>query len=148
MTRSLIILIALATLGLSTGAYAGSRGHDARGDDRHTVDWRRDHRSRDCWESRQWTHSGYRKVVRCDRPHDARKTPRRPKQVYTYIQPGYVQPVPVPVLPPGATYGADFQDRYGRYCREYQSTAVIGGQRQQIYGTACRNPDGSWAPIN
>jgi surface antigen len=32
----------------------------------------------------------------------------------------------------------------GRYCREYQMDAVIGGRRQQIYGSACRQPDGSW----
>lgn len=30
------------------------------------------------------------------------------------------------------------------YCREYRSTANIGGQKQQVYGTACRQPDGSW----
>jgi surface antigen len=32
----------------------------------------------------------------------------------------------------------------GRYCREYTSDALIGGQRQRTYGTACRQPDGSW----
>jgi surface antigen len=31
-----------------------------------------------------------------------------------------------------------------RYCREYQTDAIIGGKRQQVYGTACRQPDGSW----
>ena len=31
-----------------------------------------------------------------------------------------------------------------RYCREYQTDAMIGGRRQQVYGTACRQPDGSW----
>jgi surface antigen len=31
-----------------------------------------------------------------------------------------------------------------RYCREYQTDAIIGGRRQQVYGTACRQPDGSW----
>jgi surface antigen len=30
------------------------------------------------------------------------------------------------------------------YCREYQQTIVIGGKEQQGYGTACRQPDGSW----
>ena len=30
------------------------------------------------------------------------------------------------------------------YCREYRTTANIGGKMQQIYGTACRQPDGSW----
>lgn len=32
----------------------------------------------------------------------------------------------------------------GQYCREYQTTAVVGGKTQQAYGTACRQPDGSW----
>ncbi len=31
-----------------------------------------------------------------------------------------------------------------KYCREYRSTADIGGKQQQVYGTACRQPDGSW----
>lgn len=31
-----------------------------------------------------------------------------------------------------------------RYCREYISRAVISGRTEDIYGTACRNPDGSW----
>ena len=34
------------------------------------------------------------------------------------------------------------------YCREYRSTAVINGQHQQVYGTACRQPDGSWQIVN
>lgn len=36
----------------------------------------------------------------------------------------------------------------GSYCREFQQTAVIGGQKQQAYGTACRQPDGSWKIVN
>ncbi len=32
----------------------------------------------------------------------------------------------------------------GRYCREYQESAIIGGRPQQVYGTACRQPDGAW----
>ncbi len=35
-------------------------------------------------------------------------------------------------------------DRAGRPCREYTIDAVIGGRTEQIYGTACRQPDGSW----
>ncbi len=37
-----------------------------------------------------------------------------------------------------------FQTRDGRYCREYSSQATIGGRQRQTYGTACRQPDGSW----
>ena len=32
----------------------------------------------------------------------------------------------------------------GRYCREFQHQVTIGGEIEQAYGTACRNPDGSW----
>jgi surface antigen len=34
------------------------------------------------------------------------------------------------------------------YCREYRSTAVIGGQHQQVYGTACRQADGTWQVVS
>lgn len=36
----------------------------------------------------------------------------------------------------------------GQYCREYTSTATIGGRAQQVYGTACRQPDGAWKIIS
>jgi len=29
-------------------------------------------------------------------------------------------------------------------CREYVMKAKIGGKKENIYGTACRQPDGSW----
>ena len=32
----------------------------------------------------------------------------------------------------------------GEYCREYQTTINVGGKSEQAYGTACRQPDGSW----
>lgn len=33
----------------------------------------------------------------------------------------------------------------GDYCREVTiGQSEIGGQRQEVYGTACRQPDGSW----
>jgi surface antigen len=32
----------------------------------------------------------------------------------------------------------------GQYCREYQQTVTVGGRTEQAYGTACRQPDGSW----
>ncbi len=35
----------------------------------------------------------------------------------------------------------------GAYCREYQTTVVVGGQTQQAYGTACRQADGSWKVV-
>jgi surface antigen len=35
-----------------------------------------------------------------------------------------------------------------RYCREYRTSAIIGGKQQQVYGTACRRPDGSWKAVS
>jgi surface antigen len=31
-----------------------------------------------------------------------------------------------------------------QYCREYQQTVSVGGETQKGYGTACRQPDGTW----
>ncbi|RME33077.1 MAG: glycine zipper 2TM domain-containing protein [Gammaproteobacteria bacterium] len=33
-------------------------------------------------------------------------------------------------------------------CREYTTEAIIGGKRETIYGTACRQPDGTWQTVN
>jgi surface antigen len=37
-----------------------------------------------------------------------------------------------------------YQRTDGTYCREFQQTVTIGGERESAYGTACRQPDGSW----
>jgi surface antigen len=41
----------------------------------------------------------------------------------------------------------DGTDTAGNYCREFQETVTIGGQPQQAYGRACRQPDGSWKVV-
>lgn len=41
----------------------------------------------------------------------------------------------------------DGTDQSGNYCREYQTSVNIGGQTEQAYGTACRQPDGSWKVV-
>lgn len=33
-------------------------------------------------------------------------------------------------------------------CREYTVDGVIGGRSEKVYGTACRQPDGSWRVVN
>ncbi len=35
-----------------------------------------------------------------------------------------------------------------RYCREYRTTANVAGKQQQVYGTACRQPDGAWQVVS
>lgn len=37
-----------------------------------------------------------------------------------------------------------YVDDYGNYCREYNQTIYIDGERQSGHGTACREQDGSW----
>lgn len=41
-----------------------------------------------------------------------------------------------------------YEQAPGQYCREYQQTVTVGGERQSSYGTACRMPDGSWKVVN
>lgn len=37
-----------------------------------------------------------------------------------------------------------YQTSSGRYCREYQTQVEVGYEVKEAYGTACRQPDGSW----
>src|SRR5919109_5238113 len=41
-----------------------------------------------------------------------------------------------------------YQTATGQYCREYTQTITVGGERHQSYGTACRQPDGSWKTVS
>ena len=41
-----------------------------------------------------------------------------------------------------------YEGAHGRACREYRTTATIGGRNQQIYGTACRDADGNWQRVS
>src|SRR5262249_36975139 len=53
--------------------------------------------------------------------------------------------VPVVVGPPA--YGAPAPIRRTGECREFQQTIIVGGQRENAYGTACRQADGSWRVV-
>lgn len=57
-----------------------------------------------------------------------------------YAPPAYYAPPAQPSSAP-ATSSAD-------QCREYNTTTVIGGVPQQMVGTACRQPDGTWRIVN
>ena len=59
----------------------------------------------------------------------------------------YADPPPVIYAPPVVarnvlTSGPIQQTAH--YCREYHSMSTVGGQQIASYGTACRQPDGSW----
>jgi surface antigen len=37
-----------------------------------------------------------------------------------------------------------YQSPQGQYCREFRQTISVGGRTEEGFGTACRQPDGSW----
>ena len=41
-----------------------------------------------------------------------------------------------------------YQATGGEYCREFQQQAAIGGEIEEVYGTACRQPDGRWQVVD
>ncbi len=41
-----------------------------------------------------------------------------------------------------------YQNEDGSYCREFHQTIVVGGKTEEAYGTACRQPDGSWKIVS
>jgi hypothetical protein len=57
--------------------------------------------------------------------------------------PVIVAPGPIDAVPTSPT----FLSRSGQYCREFQSSAVIAGRPQPVYGTACQQPDGAWRVV-
>ena len=103
-----------------------NRGHD-----------RNDYRGRD-------RHHG-RHYVRPPVVYYHRTYYRSPRVVYA--------PAPVIVQQPQVIYINDSNSRQissndGRYCREYTASSSIAGARQQTYGRACMQPDGSWEIIS
>ncbi len=41
-----------------------------------------------------------------------------------------------------------YYERSGSRCRDFIHTVWIDGRRQQMRGTACRNPDGTWTQVS
>jgi len=41
-----------------------------------------------------------------------------------------------------------YESTEGSYCREYTQTVDIGGSKEEAYGTACRQPDGTWKIVS
>jgi hypothetical protein len=59
---------------------------------------------------------------------------------------GYVPARPVAAVPV-ATAAPIQQQPVDAGCREFRQTAVVGGQAQEMIGTACPQPDGTWRII-
>jgi surface antigen len=64
-------------------------------------------------------------------------------------------PVGQPVGWASPSYGTEYQvtpvrqyAAQGTTCREYVANAAIDGRWQQVHGTACAQPDGSWRVVN
>jgi uncharacterized protein YcfJ len=77
-----------------------------------------------------------------NRPHRAQYQPA--PVAYTQPAPVYYAPPPVAYYqpPPPTSVQATAYDT--SYCREGTWQGMIAGRYQQLYGTACRQPDGSW----
>jgi hypothetical protein len=71
---------------------------------------------------------------------------------YPYYPPYYYATPPVYYAPPPAAALAPpamaAPSAANGACREYSSTQIIGGTPQQVLGTACQQPDGSWRIVN
>lgn len=69
-----------------------------------------------------------------------------------YPTPVYVEPAPIIVedVQPYDNYARPVTNtRYDQgYCREYTRNVKINGRIEESYGTACQQPDGSWAVVN
>lgn len=66
-----------------------------------------------------------------------------PPVVYSAPPVVVTQPAPMAATGTSPSYTA----ANGQTCREFQSTATIGGQPQSVYGTACLQPDGAWRVV-
>lgn len=41
-----------------------------------------------------------------------------------------------------------YQTASGQYCREFTQTVTVGGKTEEAFGTACRQPDGTWKIVS
>ncbi len=61
--------------------------------------------------------------------------------------PAYTAPAPAYTTPAPA-YSQSTSAYDPSYCRQFNQRIVIDGIEQNAYGTACRQPDGTWKIIN
>ena len=113
-------------------------GHGRKGG----KEWKQEYRDGNCKVERKWERSGeYKEEIKCDGPPWARGYASPPVVMDRH----WTNPTnALPPLPQGPTYGEIYRDERGLYCREYQTSGVIDGRRQRLYGTVCLQPDDSW----
>jgi hypothetical protein len=76
-------------------------------------------------------------------PYYYRHPPRREVVVVEPAPPVAIAPAAPVAAVPAQTAAAPEP-----YCREYQNVAVVDGKPVKSYGTACRQPDGSWKIVS
>ncbi|MBF0332741.1 MAG: hypothetical protein HQL40_03715 [Alphaproteobacteria bacterium] len=124
MKRLLVALVALPPLLGAAPADADSWKNESFGGGRGFAKGAPDLRG--CRIERRWTGHGYREVIDCDRPVWGRPARQLP---------------PVPFTP---RWGPPVTHWRGLHCREYSTLARIGRRLEEVWGVACRMPDGSW----
>ncbi|MGF1611509.1 MAG: hypothetical protein ACFCUQ_19055 [Kiloniellales bacterium] len=116
-----------------------------------------EYRDGPCKIEEKWGPGGYKKEIKC-RParhhyHHYHHYHHGPIDLGWLFGPAFAQLMPGEALVwQDPAYGdrfevvptRDYRTAQGRYCREYQATATVGGRPQQTYGTACLQPDGDW----
>lgn len=128
----------------------GNRGNERRGDNHHRSN-RQDHHAHHQHRSHGGNtrfffsfNSGYPRYYYY--PYYA-----PPPVVYTTPRVIYAPPTVVTYAPPASLPAEQtsptYTDDQGRFCREFQSTAIIDGEEQATYGTACLQPDGAWRVV-
>jgi hypothetical protein len=92
-------------------------------------------------------------------PPPAPGYPPAPTAAYTPSAPAY-SPAPSATYAPPATGSAPgasgitytnrpaFTNSAGQTCREYKTTETGGGHPTDVFGTACRQADGTWRVVN
>jgi hypothetical protein len=113
--------------------------------------WKRRHHDRQ-WHGYDHHRRGSASIVFWSGPvYRPYYRPYYPPRVVYAPPPVVYAPAPAPVVYAPAVSAApmrDFRDDAGRYCREYQRTAIIDGREQPVYGTACLMPDGAWRIVS
>jgi len=123
------------SIGYSTGGHGWNQGH------------RNSHHN----QGRGWKHGHHKNHWRHDNHWGHHDRPRTTVFFSSYY-PVVSQPVyysqPIYLQPHQMMLGQQVAYNSGEFCREYQSLVTVGGLRQNSFGTACLQPDGSWRVVN
>ncbi|MEQ8398496.1 hypothetical protein [Thalassobaculum sp.] len=141
-----LLIRGLAMLALGLPLFIAQAG-TAKADHRHRGGDRHDHwRHHGGWDHGWHGHHRHRRHHHRHRGSSISglfiwdMTPPPPPPRYVVVEP----PPPVIIQRPPMYLQAPPQ----AYCREYTTTAYVNGRPVESYGTACRQPDGSWRIVS